>query len=84
MPCYQSSVNLKKSRLCDQICPKRHEWQKFAKNKHSNRDKLIRMFPCTKLGELQFLGQNSPPPPPQKKALYGGVIGQTQPENSLF
>ena len=40
------------------------------------------MFPCTKLGELQFLGQNLPPP--KKKALYGGVIGQTQPENSLF
>ena len=41
------------------------------------------MFPCTKLGELQFLGKNLPPPP-KKKALYGGVIGQTQPENSLF
>ena len=40
------------------------------------------MFPCTKLGELQFLGQNLPPQ--KKKALYGGVIGQTQPENSLF
>ena len=40
------------------------------------------MYPCTKLQSFwrtSDLGTNFP-----KKALLGGVVGQTQPENNLF